>query len=253
MKISFLLIFFSLSSCVNMSVLTEKRSGFSLEVNNAEITEVVPSEWPVGPKGKQRVHRGVRVKISVPQLSKSDARTLIRKRGVDSFLIKVMREVKGTKISIGHIKVPINQKGTGTKEVLFFVDYYAAGIRSSYTRYVCPPYNHDYKVFGLKIKNHSSKIKNIGISAQYEKSVRDARNIDYQYSGQHFIAGRNVLGRYFLKIALYDSGEKTLKSEYFPYNQYFSVDGHERHSIKGCPSSTGDGILQGKKNFKFKR
>lgn len=253
MKASLLLILFLLSSCINMSVLTQKKNEFLLEIKNAEIKDLTASEWAVGPKGKQRVHRGVRVKVTLPQFEKEDAVLLMKKRDVDSLLIKISREVKGALITVGYLSIPINKEGKSIKQAFFFLDYYAAGVRSSHTRYMCPPYNHDFKVFDLDIKELPKKMKYMVSSTQYERSVKDGHHSRFLYNGQRFVAGKTVLGRYFLNIALYDSYKNRLKSEYYPYSQYFSVGGHERTPIKGCPFSTGDGILQDGSNFKFKR
>lgn len=255
-KLTKLLAFSALSlvfSCINLSVLSQKDKQFFLKVKNAKITGLDASQWAVGPKGKQRVDRGVRVKVSLPQLKKEDAALLRKERGIDSVLLRISREVRGALITVGYLSVPLNEKGLTAKEVLFFLDYYAAGIRSSHTRYVCPPFDHNFKVYGLDIVDQPKKMESMIISSQYERSVKDGHHSRFLYNGQRFVAGRTVLGRYYLNLAFYDSSKNLLKSEYYPFEQSFRIGGHERHSIKGCPFSTGDGILQGKDNFKFKR
>ena len=185
-KLNKLLAFCVLSlafSCINLSVLSQKDKHFLLEVKNTKIIGLDASQWAVGPKGKQRVDRGVRVKVSLPQLKKEDAALLRKQRGIDSVLLKISREVRGALITVGYLSVPINEKGLTTKEVFFFLDYYAAGIRSIHTRYICPPFDHNFKVYGLDIVDQPKKMESMIISSQYERSVKDGHHSRFLYAG----------------------------------------------------------------------
>jgi len=206
--------------------------------------------WTVGPKARQKVTMGFKVSLELPELSKKDKRELQLKRKVDSLLVEIKRRYKGHMLPIGAITVPIEKY---KDEVYFTILYFAASIRPMFTDYICVPYNLSYLAKSIKIKGRTLDNQEIFISTSYEKKYLN-ETMPFTYNNQSFISGKNLAGDYYFRFAFFDSINKELKSAFYDFPNYVSVDDETKVDIIGCSMNTGDGIIRNAgKKYKWKR
>jgi len=233
---------FLFSSC-------EKKSQYS--VNNAiasitplnvgaEDADVVP--WTVGLLGKQKVAKGVKIKVKFPQLETDDIEDLVNNRGADSWLIRVRRRNMGRSEVLGFLYVPIVLPGTKesgqmrikqTKGGFFSVYYAAAALSSRFEKFDCPAFDHDKWIEEIKIEKENGPGSVIATSPSEMETI-SARVEAFSYSPITLNGGRSLSGEYIIDLALYNQSEKRKMSNYLELEDRVIVSNEVSVPLEGC-------------------
>ncbi len=91
MKAVFLLMFFALS-CTRYAEFN--KNNFTLEITPVEmkITHLKEIKWPVGEKREQKISQSFIFFVDLPKLRIEDLDYLIKERGVDSWIVRLIVE-----------------------------------------------------------------------------------------------------------------------------------------------------------------
>lgn len=249
-KVLYTFILASLVACSDKAQIRNSNNSVIVETAGLGIKSAKLLPWTVGPKAKQKITMGLKVTLDLPELSKSNREYLLKSKRVDSLLVKIKRMYKGHLIPIGAIIVPLSKY---EDEVYFTIVYYAASLRPMFTDYICVPYNLSYLAKDVKVIDRKTGDTKMTIDTAYEEIYKD-ETVPFTFNNQSFIAGKNLVGEYHFQLAFYNSLEKTIKSSFYSYTQYASVDDEEKVDIVGCNHHSGDGIIRNAgKKYKWKK
>ncbi len=243
---------FLLFGCLSTSKLTKVSTGHNLNANSAEVEDVDIVDWTVGKKAF-KISRGFKVGLSIPIISSKDIKRLEKDYQIDSGLIQIRREIRGTVIPVGSMIIPLNYLKKGkAKELYFNVVYYSASIRPKFTQYECVPFNMSYRINDINIRKNPTRKENMRISAYEYKSYKDVI-LPFMFQNQTFTAGKYLKGEYTFRFAFYNKSESRLRSSFYEYPQKITVDAEEKVTVPGCEMYQGDGKLKKTGPFKWKR
>lgn len=233
---------FLLSSCEKKSEYSVNNAIASIKPLNvgAEDADVVP--WTVGFLGKQKVAKGIKIKVKFPQLETEDIEDLVNNRGADSWLIRVRRRTMGRSEILGFLYVPIALPGTKdagqmrikqTKGGFFSVYYAAAAISSRFEKFDCPAFDHDKWIDEIKVETDNTPGSVIATSPS-EMEIVSARVEAFTYSTITLNGGRSLTGEYIIDLALYNQTEKRKMSNYLELADRVFVSKEVSVPLEGC-------------------
>lgn len=221
------------------------------------------AKWRVGPLRKQRVSKGIRVKLSFPQLDKKDLKDLISHLGIDSWIVRVKRRTMITNQTLDYFYIPFLVPGRGTSDLrikqipagFLNIYYSAAAISSRFEKFQCPAFDHRKEITGYEVISVNGQDKVIKGSTR--NSISFNRKLEpYDYTPFSVNAGKEMNGEYRFEIALFDLKNKLRKSNWFLLPEAVKVTKEKLVALKGCknfeipdPDSKIDDI----QDFKFGR
>ncbi len=202
----------------------------SMKMKNIEI---IP--WKVGSNYQATISKGFVVVVPVPRL-KEQAIDALFKRGVDSWLARVMRGNGSRREYLGHISVPFVAGSKTPRKVFinnfaFQVVYAANAISVKHDQAKCPLFNHKKSLITAKFVNTNSSDKTfnvnlVGISVNFKVHKRELFPA--------LLNGRmSLAGDYYIELALYGQQEKKRFSDFFSFEHFINVDEQEV-TIPGC-------------------
>jgi hypothetical protein len=231
------------------------------------VNSVEAITWKVGPAFKQRVSKGIRVKVQFPQLEKDHLKHLNREKKINAWLVRVHKStLRGTKI-IGYLYFPLVTPGSRAGDSvrtrqqefgIFNIYYAAASLSSRFENFYCPAFKHQKVIgsAGLNKRKYSLR-KLIVSSSENERVVGRVEKFGYVPSSLN--GGMEMKGVYNLDIAFYNSNSNMKKSNYVPLREEIQVAGEYENYITGCtnfkipPAKFDDGDRLRKFNFGRKK
>ena len=248
MKILWPLLFsFFLSSCFfKDEIKLKERSGTNYVSLNREVIEqakLIP--WRVGKLRKQKITRGVRLKLNIPRFDKLSLKTLSRELNVDSWILKVSMKEGGSSVGSELFLIPLLRKSklkeTKTNSSLDPVDftyvdihYAASAISSDFARLACPKLGHNKVVKSFEVQSRGQSTQTLRVSKFSSKSA-PGRVQEFNFQGNTVNGGDSLIGEYKLEMALYDSKKKSLRSNFIEFENFLAIKSESEVQIKGCP------------------
>ncbi len=264
MKHLFILFTLFASGCQEYADYKRNEHKVTIVPKNAGIGSADIAEWKVGPLRRQRVSKGLRVKLNFPVLDKEHIKDLVSSMEIDSWFIRVRKKTMVTSEVLDHFYVPLTVPGRGKTDLRIkqissaFVNIYysAAAISSRFAKFPCPAFDHRKFITDFEVTKVQGR----------QKSIRGNRRIPsyhsgklkvYDYSPFPINGGKELSGEYQFEIALFNAKEKTKKSNWFLINDAVKITKEGSLGvIKGCKdfkipdnNSTIDDI----QDFKFGR
>lgn len=237
----YLLILFVLVGCNNVS--EYKRTGTRVMIvpANSGIGLAEVSDWKVGPRRKQRVSKGIRVKVNLPQLDKSDMKDMADTLDVDSWLIRVRRRTLVTNNTLEYIYVPFLVPGRGRSNLRIkqvaaaFINIYysAAAISARFETFQCPAFDHRTEIVDHEIVQLHGTGKIIKGNKKHTRSLNQKLS-PYAYKPLPVNAGKEMNGEYRFEIALFNIKNKEIKSDWFDIGQSVKVTKERVVKLTGC-------------------
>jgi hypothetical protein len=141
------------------------------------------------------------------------------------------------------------------KESYINVFYSAAAVSVRLENLNCPAFNHRFIIKDIDLKESDSN-ESLVISSLSQRRIQ--RAIDpLGYGRTIYNAGVDLVGEYRLEIALLDSKNKTILSNFVPIGPIARVENELISGIKGCENATVPAPGSKRKdfidNFKFGR
>lgn len=240
-----ILLLFSFGSCTKYSQVEVSKTGsFKVIPDGVRVVKLRDRPWHVGKKGKQLLSFGLTVKLTIPKIKASILKEILKNADVDSAILEIRRVYQGKTIPIGAMLVPAEYlTGQKAKEIYFDLIYHAASIRPSHTKFECVPFDRNYKLGDFSIERNSTLNKTFTVSSAYNHSYRNVV-LPFQYQNQTFTSGLNLQGEFLFRFALYNQGQKELRSSFYDYQQKVVVGAEEKLKVKGCFGTSGEGKLR---------
>lgn len=244
-RVLFFCLFFSLiflGSC-NDAELVKTEHGVMLSLSNPKIDSIRDITWKVG-KGavRQNVSQGISIGGSLPDLNYDILSYLHNKHGVDSWIVKIeRRSIRRGRQVIGHLVIPVKIEGyrnfrdLSNSRFRFQVNYAAFSISRRFKKFVCPSFGHRLKLGEIKLKKRRPEKKNFFIRRFSSFSGKAVR---LSFISQGFNGGDSLRGEYHFFIALYNTSQKYLMSDYIPMAGEIHVLSEKHMDIQGCSDFT---------------
>jgi len=253
-------LFVLLGSCRKEADVSFREGRFYIEIDDAGVTDVDAIPWSVGPLRRQKVAKGFRLKIDFPLIDHSVLEDINKKFEADSWIIKLVRDVRGKTEVVGRSYLPfvVYQKDGSFKvkqvrEGYLSVYYSAASISSRLEKLSCPAFKHRLKISKYNLGDESAKGK-ILASYAYEKRVGGTSS-KLGYGKTIYNGGHSLIGKYGIEVALFNSIKKNIKSSFSRVGRDVNIQSEVLSSIKGCENSTIPDIRLDNRNiidaFKF--
>lgn len=252
-------ILFLVLGCSKEGVLKEGRNGLFLNLDGAKVHRVTNQEWRVGRGSeKEYVSKGFLVHLKLPEFKEEELRLLLNRFGIDSFLIKIVRD-QGPAINqtVGHYKIDLSvvtsNKGQlkAPRESQFRIYYAATSMSQRFLQFPCPAFDHRYFIDDVKIITNKTDLKSI---------VRSYR--PYQGKGlgetsfipQVFNGGESLSGHYKIMFALYSHKKRMLYTEFREIANSILIGREDKIRISSCDGFTipERGSSPSLKDIKFK-
>ena len=234
-----------------------------IKTDNLQFQRVEALPWHVGPLKRQEVSKGLRIKISLPQIKKDDLLHIINVTKANSWVVRVSRKSNLGKNVLGSVYIPIKSPGTRSSKVkqlpsgytqVFFA---SAAISKRFENLNCPAFKHNLIID--KIREHFPKEPvafkiSPGIEFRNTYKVRT-----FDYKPFPFNGGKSLKGIYTIELALYNYKTKMIKSNKVKVPGYFEILEEKELFIKGCKDfkpalrEIKRPVRGKKKKFKFNR
>lgn len=239
LMMTFLLI--SLTSCQDYSQVIKGERDITIIPNRTSISSAEVAEWRVGPLRRQRVSKGLRVKLDFPQLEKEHLRDLVKTLEVDSWIIRVKRKTLVTSETIHLFYVPVLVPGRGKSDFRVkqvpagFINLYypAAAISSRFERFQCPAFDHKKLITDFEIIDVVGREKAIRGSKRGTVPVNEKLEL-YNYKPLPVNAGKDMTAQFHFEIALFNKKQKLRKSNWFELHEAVKITKEKLVTIKGC-------------------
>lgn len=210
-------------------------------------------DWKVGPRKKQEVSKGFKLNVYLPLMEEEELVRIIKKYGVDSWLVQVKKKGLLKTDTLGSFYVPfyVNKPDVGNliinqrKDVTFKVLYTAAKFQVRFSHFVCPAFGHDLVISELDITKAKQKRKQLvmrpGKSRRYTKRIEP---FNYKLI---FDGGMSMIGEYYVEISFFNKKKKRILSNSINVGQKVVISEEEREVLTGCRNSDGVGKMPKRK------
>ena len=241
-----LLIFF-FTGCVSeeVSEVIDKNGYFYISPKPAFISDSSVIDWNVGPLGRVSLSKGLLFKINLPHIPEEHLRNLINEYNIDSWIVNIRKKASGSIKSMQYFYIPIvNEasvliKGSSSyrlsqkKSFITRVYYVDAAMSERFENFSCPALGHNLVLKDAALLKRKSF--NRFIVVQSKGGVPFKRKVvKYQVSGNKVNGGKSLIGEYSAEIALYNSKNKRLFSNFYDLQNVIKATVERAKSIKGC-------------------
>jgi len=227
-----LLLFIILTACSDRATIKSKNGIDFLDPVTLELDKLDEKVWTVGKKRDAEVSMGVNLKVSVPQIDDDGVSYLQRKYGIDTWVYKLTKLTRGSRSPIGFFQYNLHSISGVNDYVNINIYYHAASVSSDFRRFHCPAFDHRYRLaeFGL---TESKEPKRNQIYVR-RKEVLNARIEKVSFAPMIFSAGKSLTGNYKIEVALFNSNEKRIYSQWFSAQNSFIASREVQVDVPSC-------------------
>lgn len=188
--------------------------------------------WDVGKEREVEISKGLRFEAQVPKMSEQAAKILWEKYGVDSWIYKITKINRGSRVHLGYVAVDSKSSKHITESFTIHLYYHAASVSREFRRFKCPAFDHRQVLIDYSIKESGSN-KNTDIYARATQRIGgDVSRLSF--SPLIFSGGGKLEGQYLIEIALYNSKEKRLYSDWTPLSGHIEVSREGAKRVQSC-------------------
>ncbi len=230
-------------SCAKKSELIKNGDVVIIRPENTSIEDLKAIEWKVGKYAKQEISKGLSFRVYFPFLKTEDLLFLVKERKIDSWIFKITKVDRKGKEVIGRYYIPLVYPGRSKnahriKQIPFGVlkiYYAAASISSRLERSLCPVNGHNKLLKGFSVQKNFSVYSrpDLVLSKVGQKSIV-GKVETYSYNPSSMNGGASLLGDYILEMALANSKEKKIYSNYFSLKEKIEIKLEAEEMIEGC-------------------
>lgn len=256
-KIStYLLLILTLFSCTPEADYEYSKGTAIIKSEDAGIEGFELVEWKVGIAKKEIIHRGFTLSFELPKLSEKARAQLFDEMKIDSWLIRVRQNDK----AIAYAGMQFISQMPGSNSFFRFtktsrgsigINYAASSLSTRLDRVPCPVLDHRLFIERAKVVNSKRSVR-VSVTSS-ESSTPPGKVEMISFSPVTVNGGMNLVGVYQIEIALYNSKEKKVMSQFSEISNTLNIEREKRVTVKGCegynlpPKTDSDPM----KEFKF--
>lgn len=232
---------FSLVACDKVSKIESTESYVKVFPAAMDLHKETIVPWHVGPKKDQTLSKGFRVSIKFPKLDTQALDEIISRFNVNSWLVVVKRRSLASSTIVGQVFIPISIPGRYTDskyrrlqmENGFVSIYYsAAAISKRFESFPCPALGHNRLVQEIEVeKNYEIEPLFASLS---ELRKASGKVTEFGYDSTILNGGQSLQGDYSFEIALYNSENKDIVSNFITVPHVLKVTKEVISDLQGC-------------------
>ncbi|MFZ9001555.1 MAG: hypothetical protein ACO20H_09640 [Bacteriovoracaceae bacterium] len=261
-----ILILLLLSSCISATKVTKNKfNHFLISGEDLQLDSFRPIDWRLFDSKETILHQGFQVKLKLPLISEGDLEKLAKSRGVDSYIIRVGHQIRGSSYIMGHMEIPFyrylrslrsekvkGRKFIGVKKTHFQINYRAASLIPRSIHFVCPPLFHRLKIKQIRRKSFRRPVESFILGPLSESRLQD-KPLKFLAQSAIFKGQRSLEGIYYFELALYDSQRKMAVSNFVRVPEYVEVLRESSIKLLECDNQDPGGKIYRGKPFKWIR
>ena len=228
-----ILILFTLLSCTKYNEVKKANGLHYIEKVHTKLEDAKIVDWEVGREKDVTISKGIRLYITVPNITDEGKDLLAAKYGISSIVYRLSRIRRGSIQSLGYFHYRLNNITRTTKNFTLSLFYHAASVSKRFRLFHCPAFNHrsiieDYNVEKIGFDAEDIYIRPVEIVPAKVTRLRFAPMI---VSG-----GTELKGKYILEYAFYNESSKRRFSNWHKVDGVLNI---ENEVIKTLPSCVG--------------
>lgn len=262
LNICFLLAIVFLLGCREESRYEKGKYNTSIIVPyDIKLTEAKIIDWKVGPGFKIVISKGFQLAFDFPILPTEAVSDLVTTKGVNSWVVRVIKYGKRGRRVLGYLYYPI--KGNDKKRLSFgtqqiksgavSIFYAAASMSSRFRNFQCPAFDHNLSIEDMVLVEEGPAQRFL-VSASESRKIR-GKIERFSLRPAIFNGEITLAGSYEIELAFYNSDTQVRKSNFVKIPGKVVVKREMKHILRGCQGVTipprDEG--SGKGNFKFGR
>lgn len=228
----FLMTFFIFVGCTKEYELQKKNGVYFLENIDVGIENIRHIEWKVGKTRSEIVSRGMRIDTKVPHINSEAISFLRSKFGIDGWIYKFEREDRGRSEHLGYVYYPLANISGSTKTFSLNIYYHASVVSNRFRAFHCPAFDHRLLLDDIDVSTQNNNYDN-NIYIRPKETIR-AKVSKLQFTTHIFSAGTSMIGDYSVQMALYNSNQKKIYSNWYKVKNYIPVKKELNVSVPSC-------------------
>lgn len=208
----------------------------------SRISRVEAIDWKVGALGKETVSKGVRIKIDFPRLRIDDIEDLVTKTELDSWLVRVHKQTGYGSNILGHFYIPMINPGNKGSSLrvsqmeygMVNIYYAASSVSPRFENLNCPPFNHQLYIDDDDVVIEETDFLTKVMVNPSDYALVQAKLDTFGYQPTTLNAGMNLVGSYYVDVALYDSRSKMRRSSFLRLPQTVRIKLERTRPVSGC-------------------
>ena len=224
-------------SCTKQSSLSRDAMGLRLADVQMDISHLNEIEWAIGKQKEVTVTQSFVFMVDMPKVSEDDLAHLTNKRGINSWIMRVIVQRGSERQDLGSLYTRFKPKhtargqGGGAPANVSLKVFYAAAYPSERFRFFkCPAFGHDKRIKDMRI---SGEAKNFEITIDQMTSYPEKSQL-VELTPSSFNGGNSLVGEYFVEIAPYDSDKKVIHGAFKRIPMFVEVLSEEGVSVQSC-------------------
>lgn len=222
---------FAFSACQNRATLEQSDLAWKVSEVVTKVERVYDLPWKVGKVEKKEVSMGFVIEFNVPTLATDDARDLIKKYKVDSWIFKVEKIRGGIPMTYGYVNVPFKNVNKSLSTTSIKIYYAAAAASGRFRSFECPAFKHRKKIKNFDIKYSGDEETNMFI--KYKNKIK-SRVHTTKFFPVSFNGGLKLAGDYQISMTLYSSADKKTYSDFKPLDGIIRIQSEEEIHLPSC-------------------
>lgn len=225
-----ILLFISLS-CTKWSHVKSSNGIYQVSDVSAHIHSEKTLVWKIGKNRGAIVSKGFNFKVDIPKIDQEGRDILFREYGIDAWLFKISKISRGKKQHLDFVSFDFQNISRMTSELTLHIFYHAASVSDDFRRFHCPAFDHRYLINDIELNEDATDNFNL-----YVRRNQLIKGRIHRPSLAPIIssAGKSLMGKYIVEIALYNSKEKRIYTSFKKLSNTIEVSSEHRVSVPSC-------------------
>jgi hypothetical protein len=239
----FISIILLLMGCQNESVILKESLGrLIIKPEPFELNEFREELWKVGKNREQIISKGIYLLLDIPQFDTDDLERVYFEKSADSWILQVKKS--GQVLQTFYFKFAAKgHRGkmvfSQNRQVALKILYPASYLSTEYDNLSCPIMNHNKKISRLERFRVPVAGKSLVLGSFNQKKIN--RNLEkIHFSINKVNGGVSLTGNYQFELALFDSSESKIMSNFIVFPTGLRVDYESSRSLAGCKRGPRD-------------
>jgi hypothetical protein len=228
---TFIILFF-LISCNKVHEVHKKNGVHFLKDTYTEVKDLKNIEWDIGRKREVTISKGLRFSSTIPSVSEDSKELLMKKFGIDSWLIKISRIRRGHASSLGHFYIRLENMTRTTKDFTVNLYYHAASVSKKFRLFHCPAFNHRFELNDFSLDSRAKSQKKDLFIRPVKRLAAKANRL--RFAPIVVSAGRSLIGKYVVDFALYNSKTKRVYTNWLHGDGLINITQEIARSVASC-------------------
>lgn len=233
----FLLTFLLSYSCTRYAELDPTAMDTTIKKVEMDLAHLREEKWLVGKRKEAELSQGLTLLLELPKLRSDDLEFLIKEKGVDAWIIRVIQDKDQGQLDLGSLYTLFKPshitrgKSLGpAQRVGIKINYAAAHASMRFRAFSCPAFGHNKKISRMSVQGNKTPFEiSVGPPTEYREKSQLV-----QLSPSEFNGGHKLSGKFHFEIAPYSSKSKTIFGSFKRIPRFLEVSAEENIEVETC-------------------